>query len=799
MTRWLLWFALLLVLPACNPEDPDLLDEDGDGFTPAEGDCDDAEIRVNPVAPELCDGLDNDCDLLIDEGDDVIGAATWYLDVDGDGYGRLDQSKLGCEAPEAYVDNSDDCDDMDESIHPGADELCDGVDRDCDGVRDDEAVDAPTWYIDDDEDGYGSSDYTLASCFRPDGYREDDTDCDDLHATVHPDAAEICDGLDNDCDGVTDPDDAEDAGSWYEDLDGDGYGAEATLVVSCTAPSGSVDVARDCDDGDSEVHPDADEICDAIDNDCNDLVDLDDPGLVDSSVWYADLDGDTYGDPLVSEVACAQPSQYVADDTDCDDGNSAVHPDATEVCGDGVDNDCVAEAEGCLSGTIDLADADVKVWGDTANGSAGFALESAGDFDGDGTEDMIIGAWETDTSGTSSTGKTFIVLGPVTSGSLAGADLAFDSSSINGYSGRSVAGLGDLDGDGFDEIAIGADGKDRALDDQDLGIVYVIYGPTTGSHGVQDSDALLWGDAAGDQAGYALASAGDVDDDGVPDLGVGSYGADGAGSGAGAVTLILGPISGEQTLSEAGYTLNGESSGDDAGIAVDGAGDVDGDGYDDLVVGAPDDDDGGSDSGAVYLVLGPVTGPGDLVDAAVKLSGVNSSDHAGTSVAGVGDTDGDGYADFLVGVPDSDFGASNAGAGFLVLGPVTTSGDLSSSDAALIGENSSDDLGTRVDGVGDLNADGRDDFVVSAPYHDAGGSSSGAAYLVFGPLVGIVDAGEADLKLVGESASDVVGGAAGLGDQDGDGYRELLVGAPGDDDGGTDAGAAYVIFGGEGL
>ena len=265
------------------------------------------------------------------------------------------------------------------------------------------------------------------------------------------------------------------------------------------------------------------------------------------------------------------------------------------------------------------------------------------------------------------------------------------------------------------------------------------------------------------------------------------------------MTLILGPISGEQTLSEAGYTLNGESSGDDAGIAVDGAGDVDGDGYDDLVVGAPDDDDGGSDSGAVYLVLGPVTGPGDLVDAAVKLSGVNSSDHAGTSVAGVGDTDGGGYADFLVGVPDSDFGASNAGAGFLVLGPVTTSGDLSSSDAALIGENSSDDLGTRVDGVGDLNADGRDDFVVSAPYHDAGGSSSGAAYLVFGPLVGIVDAGEADLKLVGESASDVVGGAAGLGDQDGDGYRELLVGAPGDDDGGTDAGAAYVIFGGEGL
>ncbi len=789
----------LLLLVACGGEDPDLLDQDADGFTPAEGDCDDLDQLTNPVAPEICDGVDNDCDTVTDEGVDAIGTTAWFLDVDGDGYGRLGEFQVRCVAPSGFVDNSDDCNDEDETIHPGADELCDGLDRDCDGVPDDEAIDALTWYIDDDEDGYGSADYTVSACNQPDGYLDDDTDCDDLFATVHPDADEICDGKDNDCNGSVDPDDSVDAGSWYTDDDLDGFGDESTEVVQCEQPLGSVDVADDCDDTNPDVNPDSIEVCDGVDNDCNGLADLDDPWVSDSVEWFADLDGDGYGDPVDSQVACEQPSDHVLDNTDCDDFEAAVYPGATEVCGDGVDNDCLAEAEECLSGTIDLSDADVKLWGDTANGQAGFALDNAGDVDGDGVDDLLIGAWETDTLSNNEVGKAFLVFGPLTSGSLADADRTYEGTAQNNWAGRSVTSLGDQDGDGFDDFAIGADGKDEDLVDQDLGMVYVIYGPTTGDLTLNAADVEIIGDAAGDRAAYAMDLAGDVDADGVPDLVVGSFGADGSGSSAGAVTLIYGPITDSTSLSDAGYTLNGENSGDDAGIAVAGVGDVDGDGFDDVLAGAPDNDAGGSDSGTAYLVLGPVTGPGDLADAAVTLTGVNSSDDAGTSVAGAGDTNNDGYMDFLVGVPDSDVGASNSGAGFLILGPVTSSGDLTIADAVVTGENSSDDLGTLVDGVGDIDADGHDDILLSSPGHDAGGSSAGAAYLFFGPLAGTYTADEFAVKLVGESASDQAGGGAGLGDQDGDGFPELLVGAPGDDDGAAAAAAVYLILGGEGL
>ena len=791
-------FTTLLVL-ACGGDDPDLADQDGDGFSPAAGDCDDLDGLSNPVAPELCDGVDNDCDARVDEGRDAVGVVAWFKDSDEDGYGASGDQVFRCAPPDGYVVNGADCNDDDPAIHPDAAELCDGRDEDCDGVPDNDAVDAPTWYIDDDEDGYGSDDYTFAACLQPDGYLADDTDCDDLHGNVYPGADELCDGLDNDCDGVTDPDDSLDAERHYEDLDLDGYGDVATELIQCEAPAGTTTDARDCDDTDAAVNPAAEEVCDGIDNDCNGLADLDDPDVTDSAQWHADLDGDSYGDPVLSTVSCSQPTDYVSDNTDCDDSNSAVHPDAVEVCGDGVDNDCLAEAEGCLSGTVDLSDADAKAWGGSANGSAGFALDNAGDVDGDGVDDVIIGAWETDTLSSSQVGKAYVLYGPLTSGSLASADRTLEGASQNNYAGRSVAGLGDLDGDGYDDVAIGADGKDEDLVDQDLGIVYVLYGPITADMALNDAAVSFMGDAPGDFAGYALDAAGDVNADGFPDLVVGAYGSDGSGSSAGAVTLLYGPLTGNQALSEAGYTLNGESSGDDAGIAVAGVGDVDGDGYDDVLVGAPDNDAAGGDSGAVYVVLGPVDGPGDLVDAAVTLTGVSSSDDAGTSVDGAGDTNADGYADFLVGVPDNDVRASNSGAAFLVLGPVTTSGDLTIANAAMLGENGSDDLGTMVDGAGDVNNDGFDDLSVSAPNHDAGGTTSGAAYLFFGPLSGTIGAEDAPLKLVGESASDGAGGAAGLGDQDGDGYPELLVGSPGDDDGGTDAGAVYLILGGEGL
>jgi hypothetical protein len=257
-------------------------DGDGDGFGDAgvwtescaapagmvadATDCDDGDAGVHPDASERCDGVDQDCDGEVDEA--AVDAATWYTDVDGDGFGDPASAALACEAPSGSVADARDCDDADAGVYPGAAEHCDGVDEDCDGAIDEGAVDAATWYADGDGDGYGDAARPAAACSAPSGYSADGGDCDDGDATIHPGAIEHCDGVDEDCDGAVD-EGAVDRGAWYLDADGDGYGDAGASALSCSRPSGYVADARDCDDGDSGVHPGASELCDGIDNDCD--------------------------------------------------------------------------------------------------------------------------------------------------------------------------------------------------------------------------------------------------------------------------------------------------------------------------------------------------------------------------------------------------------------------------------------------------------------------------------------------------------------------------------------------------
>lgn len=181
-----------------------LVDQDGDGFL-SDVDCNDADSAVNPDAIEICDGQDNDCDGDVDmEDPDVEGYSTWFVDVDGDGYGSLDQTADACEQPENTSDNADDCDDRDDDIHPEAREDCDGVDNDCDELVDEadpDVIGEDEYFLDADEDGFGDGDPVI-SCDPVEGYSTENGDCDDGDATAFPGAEELCgDGIDSDCDG----------------------------------------------------------------------------------------------------------------------------------------------------------------------------------------------------------------------------------------------------------------------------------------------------------------------------------------------------------------------------------------------------------------------------------------------------------------------------------------------------------------------------------------------------------------------------------------------------------------------
>ena len=239
-----------LVLAGCGSDCPD---NDGDGAVSAcPGvevlDCDDNDATVRPGGSELCDGLDNDCDGDIDEGLSL----TYYLDADGDGYG--DAATEACEAPSGHVRVGGDCDDSDPTLSPGAEEVCDGYDNDCDGGIDDGAG-AQEWYADNDNDGYPGTEDVVTACDPPSGYyaAPDVWDCDDSDPEFSPDAKEFCDEQDNDCDGEID-ENAEDAVTWYEDNDGDGYGGDVAIEgAGCTPTEGYSLNSDDCDDTRSGV------------------------------------------------------------------------------------------------------------------------------------------------------------------------------------------------------------------------------------------------------------------------------------------------------------------------------------------------------------------------------------------------------------------------------------------------------------------------------------------------------------------------------------------------------------------
>ena len=259
-----------------------------------------------------------------------------YADADGDGFGDPNVEPAGwvCRsrlAEPGLSTNNVDCDDQNTVINPGMDELCDLIDNDCNGLVDETHPKVP-WYPDLDQDGFGGIANAITSCLSPGPeYTQTPGDCDDDSVVTNPLAAEICNGIDDDCDGRVDDRDPgvlpESRSSFFRDRDMDGYGDADAETRRCEQPLGFVDNDLDCDDRDPQISPDADhELCDFVDNDCDGLIDdFDEDDIVDEGRrdFFCDRDADGYGDPDASCLACRPTTGYgVANALDCDDSDA---------------------------------------------------------------------------------------------------------------------------------------------------------------------------------------------------------------------------------------------------------------------------------------------------------------------------------------------------------------------------------------------------------------------------------------------------------------------------------------------
>ncbi len=749
-------------------------DEDGDGFgdldaepalscesvaqhTANNGDCDDTDSSINPSVIEGC-GTDTDlnCDGTVEE-----------VDGDGDGF-------LAC----------DECDDTNPLIHPDAAELCDSIDNNCNGVIDDGGIDAVEWFADYDGDGYGDPDDAREACTAPLSHVGNGEDCDDSDPSVNPTAAELCDGLDNDCNYIVPKEEM--------DYDLDGY-------VKCTIDTGGWDgpvttghstmSSGDCDGQDISIHPEASEICDGKDNDCDSLVDDDDDD-VQGTVFYEDSDHDGYGNPNAAMSTChPSPSGYVENDEDCDDGDARIYPGTTEEVDeawyDGRDSNC----DGLDDYFIEAKDADYTVTGDPGD-SFGAVAVFGGLLTSDNTESVLAGNPYMDPYGIIDAGAAGIFTSWATESlGFRMADTFLTGTFDTMEFGRSVASIGDLNGDGQNDMAIGARSSTPVTGDP--GAVFIFLGPQTDADAAE-YDHLVEGTAQ-DQAGWSIAGVGDSNGDLFDDLLIGApgFGNDG---GAG---LFLGPISSPiVSLADADtlFTLTTAfvSSGpSDAGQVVATLSDLDGDGIDDFAIGAPRASVGSfATVGQVFVYFGGgiLTGASNLQDADLVIGGTTTGDKVGTAIRSAGDADGDGLSDLLINAEMTLVGSSK-GRSYLLVGlrPFAVI-NLNNSQASFEGENSNDLAGNPLSGAGDINGDGNNDLMFGSYSNDA---YRGAVYVVHGPVSGSVLLSDADIKISGDGATTLGASLDGGGDINADGFSDILMGGPGS---GTQQEGSLLLF-----
>ena len=469
----------------------------------------------------------------------------------------------------------------------------------------------------------------------------------------------------------------------------------------------------------------------------------------------------------------------------------------------------------------------------------GDAVSNAGDINGDGIVDILIGAKDADVNDQNSTGKIYVIFGENTNFSpifnLANLD-GNNGFVINGINPEDLAGIsvskaGDINNDGFDDLIIGARGADPD-NESNAGESYVVFGTNTGFNSSLDlanldgnNGFVINGIDGGDLSGTSVSNAGDVNGDDIDDLIIGANFADpNSTSNAGESYVVFGNNDGfGSSLNLAnlngnnGFVINGIDKSDFSGVSVSSAGDINNDGLDDVIIGANfADPNGNKNAGESYLVFGNNTEFNSSLNLAnldgnngFVINGIDAGDNSGISVSSAGDINGDGFADLIVGAANADpHNQENGGEAYIIFGTdveFSTNFDLSTLNGRngfiINGANIDNLLGTSVNGIGDVNGDRLDDVIISAV---GANQETGLSYVLFGreegfkAIVNLADLHPNEGYLIqGMDTGDRSGNSvSGAGDFNDDGINDLIIGAPqANPNNIRNAGESYLIFG----
>jgi hypothetical protein len=479
------------------------------------------------------------------------------------------------------------------------------------------------------------------------------------------------------------------------------------------------------------------------------------------------------------------------------------------------------------SGSIDLlTQANVTINGDLANSISGYSVDGAGDVNGDGLADVIIGAPSEAPSGRTSAGSAYVIYGSVAPSDLSLASLGANGFRIDGaaaadVAGIDVAGAGDVNHDGFADVIVGAK-RASPLSRTKVGAAYVIFGAATSNNvdlaslGARGFVIAGSGSSSDWDTGHVVAGAGDVNLDGYADVLVGAWGADPSSrADAGSAFLIYGsaaPTDVDVTaLGARGVSIDGAASSDLTGSDVGGAGDFNHDGYPDIIIGAI----GGSaltNVGAGFVIYGSASMTNiDLASPlgarGIRIDGTAVRGYLGRAVDGAGDVNGDGIDDVLIGEYAADPSSrTDAGSTYVLYGSASptdvTVNSLGARGFRIDGAATNDLSGFHLGNAGDINGDGFADVLIGAEQADPlSRSNAGASYVVYGsanPInVDLASLSSQGIRIIGAAADDFSGTAVGgAGDVNGDGRPDLIIGSRQADPGGRSmAGTSSIVYG----